>query len=126
MKTRKLNLIQKHMISLNVKSLKSKIKGPKLICTILLIALHIAPVFGQDTVEGKLAEWSTNIRTILNAAVGIFSIGGGFLIFIQYMQGNEQAQKNFVRFIMGLAIFGLVALIANIFLPDGADIEIQD
>ncbi|GAA0716320.1 hypothetical protein GCM10009430_11910 [Aquimarina litoralis] len=87
--------------------------------------LYMAPVFGQS-VEEKIGEWSTSIRAILNAAVGIFSIGGGFLIFIQYMQGNEQAQKNFVRFIMGLAIFGLVALIANIFLPDAADLEIQD
>ncbi|WP_299604008.1 hypothetical protein [uncultured Aquimarina sp.] len=126
MKTIKLNLVQQHLNKLNVTSLKSKIKTPKLICTILLIVLHIAPVFAQDTVEGQIAEWSTSIRAILNAAVGIFSIGGGFLIFIQYMQGNEQAQKNFVRFIMGLAIFGLVALIANIFLPDAADIEIQD
>ncbi|WP_343911439.1 hypothetical protein [Aquimarina litoralis] len=125
MKTIKLNLVQQHLNKLNVKSLKSKIKIPKLICTILLMLLYMAPVFGQS-VEEKIGEWSTSIRAILNAAVGIFSIGGGFLIFIQYMQGNEQAQKNFVRFIMGLAIFGLVALIANIFLPDAADLEIQD
>ena len=49
--------------------------------------------------------------------VGIFAFVGGFLIFIQYMQGNEQAQKNFIRFIIGLAIFGLVALVANMFIP---------
>ena len=40
------------------------------------------------------------------------------------MQGNEQAQKNFIRFIIGLAIFGLVALIANIFLP-GANNDVD-
>ncbi|OEK07364.1 hypothetical protein A8C32_18175 [Flavivirga aquatica] len=121
MKTKKQNLTIKNLKALDVKSIKSKIKTPKLICTVLLVLLHVAPAFAQVTdVENQLGIWGDNIKTILNAVVGIFSIGGGFLIFIQYMQGNEQAQKNFIRFIIGLAIFGLVALIANIFLP-GAD-----
>ncbi|MCK8521178.1 hypothetical protein M0D21_06350 [Aquimarina sp. D1M17] len=99
--------------------MKLKIKHSKLWLTILLIAINLAPLFAQtDDVNTKLASWGEDIKTILNAVVGIFSFAGGFLIFVQYMQGNEQAQRNFIRFIIGLAIFGLVALIANIFLPD--------
>lgn len=125
MKTKKLSQTQRIVNKLDVKSIKSKIKTPKLVCTLLLLLLHIAPAFAQATdVENQLGIWGDSIKTILNAVVGIFSIGGGFLIFIQYMQGNEQAQKNFIRFIIGLAIFGLVALIANIFLP-GANNDVN-
>jgi hypothetical protein len=88
------------------------------------MVLSIAPAFAQsDDINAQINVWGDQIKTILNAVVGIFSIAGGFLIFIQYMQGNEQAQKNFIRFIIGLAIFGLVALIANVFLPDAAGAE---
>jgi hypothetical protein len=74
--------------------------------------------FAQSSeVTNKLTAWGDDIKLILNMIVGIFSFVGGFLIFIQYMQGNEQAQKNFIRFIIGLAIFGLVALVANMFIP---------
>tara|TARA_B100001179_G_C18380343_1_gene313050 strand:- start:48 stop:434 length:387 start_codon:yes stop_codon:yes gene_type:complete len=125
MKTKMLKSGMNRVQKLDVKSLKSKIRTPKLICTMLLLVLHMAPAFAQVAdVETQLGEWGDNIKTILNAVVGIFSIGGGFLIFIQYMQGNEQAQKNFIRFIIGLAIFGLVALIANIFLP-GANNDVD-
>ncbi len=124
MKTRKLNTVMNKVMTIDVKSLKSKIRNPKLICTLLLTVLYIAPTFAQsDDINAQISTWGDQIKTILNAVVGIFSIAGGFLIFIQYMQGNEQAQKNFIRFIIGLAIFGLVALIANVFLPDvGTDV----
>ncbi|WP_271781975.1 hypothetical protein [Aquimarina algiphila] len=122
MKTTKFNV--ERIKNIDIKLIKSKIRKPKLACTLLLLVFHIAPLFAQTEVETKLTEWGDQIKTILNAVVGIFSIGGGFLIFIQYMQGNEQAQKNFIRFIIGLAIFGLVALIANIFLP-GANNDVD-
>ncbi len=119
MKTRKLSTTMKNVMNMNVRSVKTKIATPKMICTALLLLLHVAPMFAQSAeIEGQIEIWSGQIKTILNAVVGIFSIAGGFLIFIQYMQGNEQAQKNFIRFIIGLAIFGLVAFIANVFLPD--------
>ncbi|WP_025741797.1 DUF4134 domain-containing protein [Aquimarina pacifica] len=121
MKTRKLNTVMNKVMNIDVKSLTSKIRNPKLICTLLLTVLYIAPTFAQsDDINAQIETWGDQIKTILNAVVGIFSIAGGFLIFIQYMQGNEQAQKNFIRFIIGLAIFGLVALIANVFLPSAA------
>ncbi|SHJ30000.1 hypothetical protein SAMN04488508_107145 [Aquimarina spongiae] len=114
MKTSKFNIK-----NLKLNNMKLEIKHSKLWLTVLLIAINIAPLFAQtDDVNTKLASWGEDIKTILNAVVGIFSFAGGFLIFVQYMQGNEQAQRNFIRFIIGLAIFGLVALIANIFLPD--------
>lgn len=99
--------------------LKYKIILPsKGFTVILMLILGSQSLFAQDQVQGKLNEWRDSIITILNTVVGIFAIVGGFLIFIQYMQGNEQAQKNFIRFIIGLAIFGLVAFIANLFIPD--------
>lgn len=84
---------------------------------VFTIFMYGQGLFAQDTVTGKLEDWGNEIKAILNTVVGIFAFVGGFLIFIQYMQGNEQAQKNFIRFVIGLAIFGLVALVANIFIP---------
>lgn len=64
----------------------------------------------------KINSWQGTLKTALNAGVAAFAVVGAFLIFIQYMQGNEQAQKNFIRFVIGLAIFGLVDVIANVFI----------
>lgn len=73
----------------------------------------------QDTaVADQLEDWGETIRTILNVVTAIFAIVGGFLVFFQYMQGNDQAQKNFIKFVIGLAIVGLVNLIVGFFLPD--------
>ncbi len=66
----------------------------------------------------QLETWGETIRTILNIITAIFAIIGGFLVFFQYMQGNDQAQKNFIKFVIGLAIVGLVNLIVGFFLPD--------
>ena len=66
---------------------------------------------------GQISQWGAIVRQSLNAAVLVFAIVGGFIIFIQYMQGNEQAQKNFIKFVIGLAIFGMVDLIAQVFIP---------
>jgi len=128
MKTRKLNNVMKKVTNINVSNFQFKINDPKVICTLLIAILAMNPTFAQavdaaEDINTQIETWGDQIKTILNAVVGIFSIAGGFLIFIQYMQGNEQAQKNFIRFIIGLAIFGLVALIANVFLPEpGGDV----
>ena len=80
----------------------------------------IVPLFIQLTSEttaltDQITEWSQGINTVLQISTGVFAIVGGFLIFIQYMQGNDQAQKNFIKFVIGLSIFGLVTLISQFF-----------
>jgi orotate phosphoribosyltransferase len=77
--------------------------------------LHI---FLAGTIDTQLVTWGTSIRRIINIITAIFAIVGGFLVFFQYMQGNDQAQKNFIKFIIGLAIVGLVNVIVTFFLPD--------
>lgn len=119
-----LKLNPESLKKINVQSLRLQIRKKQLILTALLIVFNVVSLFAQDDVAAKVGEWGDQIKTILNAVVGVFSIAGGFLIFIQYMQGNEQAQRNFIRFIIGLAIFGLVALIANVFLP-GANTDVD-
>ncbi|MFB3390082.1 hypothetical protein [Flavobacterium sp. LAR06] len=74
--------------------------------------------FLSQSIDGQLIAWGGSIRRILNIVTAIFAIVGGFLVFFQYMQGNDQAQKNFVKFIIGLAIVGLVNVIVTFFLPD--------
>jgi len=83
--------------------------------TILNILIPL--LIQQPTIDQQLEDWSNEIQNILNIVTGLFAIVGGFLIFFQYMQGNDQAQKNFIKFVIGLAIFGLVNLIASFFLP---------
>jgi hypothetical protein len=74
----------------------------------------------QSGLETQLLECGKTIRTILNIVTAIFAIVGGFLVFFQYMQGNDQAQKNFMKFVIGLGIVGIVNLIIGFFLPDAA------
>ena len=68
-----------------------------------------------SAITAKISGWQATLKTALNAGVAAFAVVGAFLIFIQYMQGNEQAQKNFIRFVIGLAIFGLVDVITHVF-----------
>lgn len=97
-------------------------KAAKWKYTLLLLFIPMVSLFAQNSgqINTQLTTWAGNIKTTLNIVVGIFAIVGGFMVFLQYMQGNEQAQRNFIRFVIGLAIFGLVTLIANVFLPSGA------
>jgi orotate phosphoribosyltransferase len=74
-------------------------------------------IFLAGTIDSQLITWGASIRKILNIVTAIFAIVGGFLVFFQYMQGNDQAQKNFIKFIIGLAIVGLVNVIVTFFLP---------
>lgn len=74
----------------------------------------------QTGLETQLLDWGATIRTILNIITAIFAIVGGFLVFFQYMQGNDQAQKNFMKFVIGLGIVGVVNLVINFFLPGAA------
>lgn len=87
-----------------------------MILEILLLPFQTGPA----SIEDQITDWGGTIRTILNIATAIFAIVGGFLVFFQYMQGNDQAQKNFIKFVIGLAIVGLVNLIVTFFLPNAA------
>ena len=78
-----------------------------------LMMLATMPIFA---VAGKIGGWQADIKTALDAAVLVFAIVGAFLIFVQYMQGNEQAQKNLIRYVIGLAIFGLAELMVVVFI----------
>ncbi|MDB9836036.1 hypothetical protein OAC51_03935 [Flavobacteriaceae bacterium] len=92
----------------------------KILAAMYLVSANlIAPATTQnstDTIEGQIEFWAGGIQNILNVVTGLFAIVGGFLIFLQYMQGNDQAQKNFIKFVIGLSIFGLVNLISSFFL----------
>ena len=87
------------------------------ILEIILLPLQTAAASSVSSIDVQLSEWGNSIRTIINVCTAIFAIVGGFLVFFQYMQGNDQAQKNFIKFVVGLAIVGLVNLIVKFFLP---------
>ena len=92
-------------------------KKSKFIINTLVFILSSNFLIAQESaITEKINNWKNTVKLVLNAGVAVFAIVGGFLIFIQYMQGDQSAQKNFIRFIIGLAIFGLVDLIANVFL----------
>jgi len=98
---------------MNVKKVKSlKFTKSSLLATFLLV--NVLQSFA--TIGGKISGWTTDIQTALNAAVGVFAIVGGFIVFVQYMQGNSEAQKNFVKLCIGLGIFALSSLIVDIFI----------
>ena len=84
----------------------------------LVFVLFSTAVFSQGSgdLNAKISEWQKSLSDVLKAAVAVFAIGGGFLVFFQYMQGSEQAQRNFIRFLIGLAIFGLVDAIVSFFI----------
>ena len=83
--------------------------------TFLVLFMLFAGIYQAFAIDDKISGWANNVDTALNLAVGVFAVVGAFLIFIQYMQGNEQAQKNLIRFIIGLAIFGLSAQLVTLF-----------
>jgi hypothetical protein len=63
----------------------------------------------------KIGKWGQQVTFVLNSAVAICTIGGGFIIFMQYMQGNDQAQKNFIKLIIGVAIMQLITYLVGMF-----------
>lgn len=87
----------------------------KTLLALLFFTASVKETFAQAGVDAQIKTWGTAIDTALKAAVGVFAIVGGFIVFIQYMQGNDSAQKNFIKFVIGLAIFALSATIAGTF-----------
>jgi len=70
-----------------------------------------------SNIKTNIGAWKTSITEVLYSIVAVFASVGGFLIFCQYMQANDQAQKNFIKFLTGLAIIGLAELIVTFFIP---------
>lgn len=95
-------------------------KKTGLLTTATLLGAQMLFASTTDTPDKLIEDWGKTITDTLNAAVLVFALVGGFIIFIQYMQGNESAQKNFIKFIIGLAIFGMVGGIANVFIDGTA------
>ncbi len=84
--------------------------------SLIALLLPMSSLLYSQDIKAKIDGWTATLKTSLNAGVAAFAVVGAFLIFVQYMQGNEQAQKNFVRFVIGLAIFGLVDVITHVFI----------
>lgn len=82
---------------------------------VLTAAFFCSQFLMAQDVSGDIEGWGEDVKTALDAAVAVFAIVGGFIIFIQYMQGNEQAQKNFIKFCIGLGIFALAEGIVGTF-----------
>jgi len=81
----------------------------------LIFCALFSTQFALAQVDAKITTWGAKINLALKAAVAVFAAVGGFLVFLQYMQGNDQAQKNFIKFVIGLAIFALVTAISGTF-----------
>ncbi len=97
-----------------MKNLKKQLKRISLFALLMISATTYAT--GSTAAISAIGSWQVAIKDIFNAAVAVFGIVGGFIIFVQYMQGNEQAQKNFIKFVIGLAIFGIISYIVQVFL----------
>ena len=87
--------------------------------TVLAVALLISTPGFATTVDTQLQTWQTEIDTAMTTLVAIYAVVGSFLVFVQYMQGSEQAQKNLIKFVIGLAIFGLAKILTTTFAPPG-------
>ena len=51
--------------------------------SLLVASLLVSQAVLSQTIDGKITQWGTTISTSLDAAVGVFAVAGGFLIFIQ-------------------------------------------
>ena len=87
----------------------------KLVTAVFLLAGFLKSF--AATIAASISAWQLQIKDALDAAAIVFAIVGGFIIFIQYMQGNSEAQKNFVKLCIGLGIFAVAELIVTVFIP---------
>lgn len=92
-----------------------KIAGPSLLA-ITLILIADSAAFAQSGIETEINKWANEIKTIMNALTGAFAVIGAFILFTQYMQGNQEAQKNLIKYITGLAIMGLATTLVSYFI----------
>jgi hypothetical protein len=78
-----------------MKNMKKLIMNSKKTFFFLLFSIFV--IHAQTDIVSQIGTWKQSIKTILDAAVAVFAIAGGFIVFLQYMQGSEQAQRNFIR-----------------------------
>lgn len=118
MKTNQKNEVQNSKVeaSPSVKKINNPMYKKIVLSSLMLFISTYAFAATATTVSGQISTWKATVKSSLDAAVLVFAIVGAFLIFVQYMQGNEQAQKNLIRFVIGLAVFGLATLIAQTFI----------
>ena len=79
------------------------------------MVLQVAADAKTTLLTNKIGGWGQQVTFVLNSAVAICTIGGGFIIFMQYMQGNDQAQKNFIKLIIGVGIMKLITYVVGMF-----------
>ncbi len=69
------------------------------------------------SVDAQIQQWHIDVMHVLDSVVTFFGMIAAFLILTQYVQGSDQASKNFVKFVVGLAIYSVVEDIVGMFLP---------
>jgi hypothetical protein len=100
----------------NINLIKKNMFKTMLISYVLRpLIIPIFMVLQSDTIVTQIGSWKTKVEAVLDAAMAICVIGGGFIIFMQYMQGNDQAQKNFIKLIIGVAIMKLITYLVGMF-----------
>jgi len=66
----------------------------------------------------NITNWEAQVRDAFDASTVIFGFLGTFYVFVQYMQGNPDAQKNLVKVCIGLALYTItVNYLAQVFIP---------
>ncbi len=65
----------------------------------------------------EVGGWLYTANSIMEYFVAFFAVGGGFLIFFQFIQGNDQAPKNLIKLIIGIVFFVLAFSLISVFLP---------
>ncbi len=84
----------------------------KLVLTVALVSANFYSLFAQ--IDAQIEEWREVVDSTLDAAIALFAVVGGFLVFFQYMQGNEQAQKNLIRLVIGVGVFAIAKLLVEV------------
>ncbi len=94
-----------------------KKSSKKTILTAAFITANFYGLFAQAAgggIDAKIDTWKTSVDSALDAAIALFAVVGGFLVFFQYMQGNEQAQKNLIRLVIGVGVFAIAKLLVGV------------
>ncbi len=121
MKTNKNSTVKQFQGVGNSKTEKLMSSSPvkKYALTTALFLSQLAVTAAAPDIKTQLTTWNTTVDDALTVLVSIFAIIGGFLVFIQYMQGNDQAQKNLIKFVIGLAVFGVAKILVTTFVTPG-------
>jgi len=106
------NHILKSVISNN---LLAKSKDSYTLKKIMLVGLLVFCASPMFAIAAQVNTYVLEVKTIMIAVVSLYVIIGGFLVFSQYAQGNQEAQKNLIKFVVGLVVLGLTNLFVTTF-----------